>query len=739
MLDLWKLILALLVICGSVFGSGEHSYNGYALPSMGEVRVLVVFAQPDTLCSYCPEAQMYPANWPKGQLPSFAASIIDTSTQLPPKSYISSFFYQASLGNLSVVGDYIPFVVPLRASGIEGRDFKMQHHVFRAIDSISGGGDIETATGIKLSSGYFDIYTANRKLFGKPKPRVPDGYIDLMLIILPCTPGNGYSGSYASFDFGGLNTGGYKGVNSVAVAITSDPLRFPAYHEIAHIFVGHNNMHNGGKSSRPQMPYFHPGRGLLALGAAHNFSASPWDRYRMGWHLPGTEGSITDAYGACADILPSNMMADSITVYLRDFGKYGDACRIKLSSAPLAGTAGWPEHQWLWLTNNQYLNGQFDTIFCPRRGIKADIQIGADNFETFHTDAHYLVPLNRLGSHDFSIRNHNNSCCSIFAESGAENPLTGMQANYLPINYKPGATKLNVSDAFVPESVFIGGQQVSPDSCCPRGRLAYGSVFDVFPEGHKIGIGTNPSSANRPVMRSYGRAVVRNRYSTVYLSGLSVEVGRAVYPDSVDGAVVPVHIRRNDYRISQDRRWCGNIVLPDSLVIGAGAHLRIEWCTSPLRINNPSIKNGGIVFSGPSVAQCPKLSAVVAENGAAISLSEGSVLRLDSLASINLEAGAALSINDSSSLRLRTGSKFFAAEGAVLHLAHLKASISFSCISQLALADGTYISSPAGKLRWESARELIAADENPSGLTGEKVSEWAAAMEIKTRRRRNNP
>ena len=49
--------------------------------------------------------------WNEGELPTYADSIVDVSINGNLKSYISRFYKEASFGNLSIVGDYYPYLV----------------------------------------------------------------------------------------------------------------------------------------------------------------------------------------------------------------------------------------------------------------------------------------------------------------------------------------------------------------------------------------------------------------------------------------------------------------------------------------------------------------------------------------------------------------------------------------------------------------------------------------------------
>jgi hypothetical protein len=76
-----------------------HNHNGWYLPASGTLSVLIVFCEAGN--------QSPSANWPVGQLPLWANQLLDVAPSGNPQGLLTKYFYEASLGQLNVVGDYL--------------------------------------------------------------------------------------------------------------------------------------------------------------------------------------------------------------------------------------------------------------------------------------------------------------------------------------------------------------------------------------------------------------------------------------------------------------------------------------------------------------------------------------------------------------------------------------------------------------------------------------------------------
>lgn len=125
------LIVALLVSLNN-YCQVMYSNNGYLLPPEGGYRVLVVYAQVDYSVGGCPNpGDTYETNgeWPTGGAPYWETSggPYPTSKPLFDVDYItygsgtlSDYYFQASLGENFLLGDYYSISIPCTANGLSG-------------------------------------------------------------------------------------------------------------------------------------------------------------------------------------------------------------------------------------------------------------------------------------------------------------------------------------------------------------------------------------------------------------------------------------------------------------------------------------------------------------------------------------------------------------------------------------------------------------------------------------------
>lgn len=135
-------LILLFIVCTSVVYSQNTKYsrNGSDYSPIGEIRFLVVFADVinDTISDDI-------IGWNEGELPTYAESIVDVSINGNLKSYISRFYKEASFGNLSIVGDYYPYLVEFTRNN---SNFGVTS-VTNYLDNITG--EIVTKNGYHLS------------------------------------------------------------------------------------------------------------------------------------------------------------------------------------------------------------------------------------------------------------------------------------------------------------------------------------------------------------------------------------------------------------------------------------------------------------------------------------------------------------------------------------------------------------------------------------------------------------
>ena len=247
--------------------------------------------------------------------------------------------------------------------------------------------------------------------------------------------------------------------------------------------------------------------------------------------------------------------------------------------------------QWLWLENHQgsARNGSptdrfhwegipgIDCIAPMVPGITATIQVDRDERsgkDIYGGYADYLRPLPANGLYDFEMLGDTISPCPFGGhrtelyrlDERRANPFTGNHELELPLIDRDGNGKLQRGEHFVPYVRLENG--------------VFRSIAQLFgrPEhlfrlsgNHKIGMGTNPCSANALTLVSSGTADTYNGGApndrVIHLNGMSIEI----IAENADGSTT-LHVRTGDTYIDRDPRWCGDSIVLQSLLRRIGTH-----------------------------------------------------------------------------------------------------------------------------------------------------------------------
>jgi|GEM_PF-1844638 len=691
-------ILSLIAIT-SISAKPLHSHNGQKLFPQGTVRVFLVFAEPDTSCNLYNDQRFISGNWKPGTFPDNAASLFDIAFSDSLQGAITQYYAQSSLEKLQIIGDYLPYLVQFPSDKL-GKSFAGDLSVVASVlDTISlFGGDLETKHGYSLENGDFD-------LIGDPKskkPSKPDGRIDLLLVILRCHPTIGSNSGFGSSSRS-MQIKSMRGFNSATLLVSPSLDRQIICHEIAHFFMGSNAFHNGGNGAgSSKLPYRHAGHSVLSSSGSNLNGPNAWDRYRLNWSKRNSRYPISDAYGKNADIDLDSISNDTISIVLRDFLKYGDAARIKI---PYSGhTAECPkcEEQWLWLENYQMLTGGIATNDCLSKGIRANIQIGNESFYRNSTGINYYVPIINRKKYDFDIASTDGAFCKLLATSSQENPLTGRAISDYQNKYEQTTTVFGLEGRqLLPASVTINGKELKEDSCCYQQYPNFGTLYDAFSIGDSITMSTNPTITTLTTQftgktKPANNKAKNNKYSN--LSGLGIYIIDSVPMKNCEGNAIKIIIKKNDYSVSGHNRWCGSIILRDTVKLLPHSSTTLDWGESPVRTENPLKKNGKTVFSSPTTFTCNQSSLVLIEKDATLHLKAGSSFIVDSLATISMKEKSKIVIEDSSSVSTKSGSAFFFAQ---------KASIELLGNATISLLSGTYIQSSASAVAIFSGRKKV--------------------------------
>ena len=657
----------------------QNSENGWYLSPHGTIRVLVLFAE--VVYDKNPEKDPQPngaEHWQKGQLPRWKDDIFDPRPLEVPKAMVTRYYHDISLGQYRVLGDYIDQLFILHESQNPGAAHGAGANG-AVIKEANRATTFRTAHGLRQED--FDLWK-DATAPGLPKvpgPDDPHSYDHVMVILRnsSLTHGQGSTDPGSSgqlFGYESDTQSRFGGMNALPFEILK--------HEYNHLLLGGNNFHSGGGNASTGESYFiclQGGHSMMGAASSALLTCSAWDRDRLGWRTDGASFRINarDRDGAAVDGDLDPMAGDTGVFVLRDFVPSGDALRIRL---PFLPEDVFP--QWLWLENHQGMvrNGsptdrfhweENNTCIAPvDAGIFAMVQVDREVREgknVFGGYADYLRALPANGMFDLALRGdtvitdcpfEGSRSFPFFMDDRWANPLVGNHELELLVYDRNSDGRLERKEHVIPRTRI------------QNGRISADAVFFGRPEhafrmngNRKIGMGTNPGSANMITLvsagtkDSFGDKAPNDR--VVYLNSISVEL----LSMSPDGALA-VRVRNDDTVIDRDVRWCADsIVLPAlkgrngfSLELVAGKRLLLDRSNTPSRIDQPDQDGGKNRFNDPT-----RLSVLP---GATISIGQGSTLELAHKSELHLLAGASLILTDGAKLVVDNGSRIILHAGA---------------------------------------------------------------------------
>lgn len=695
--------------------------NGVCLPASDTVRALIVFAQLDFSTGGCPQdlTDNIDGPWPsdvKGQrlVPADADNFFDFELKKEdsPKAYITKFYYQASLGNYVLLGDYLPYVITIPCNKVTAGNEGLTWIIDSLKKKLPDDSTLYSSHGLPLNA--FDSWTMTAP--GLPKIKEPDGKIDLLYIIwrnnrfIAGTTTKDNAG-YGVHSANGVPFKNMKGVNNVS--------SFNAGHggqhgytitisEHLHAIFGGNNWHTAsgrGVHTFLVAPYSY---GITGQAFATMQMACGWDRWMMNWKNPAKNFLISALNESNEEVNTECLSIDSFpgggTFVLRDFMITSDAIRIKLPHISWS-KKGDVKNQYLWLENRR-MNPQYekylDNECCDNDngkfpygtpGLYAYIQVGKDmksggieinNSDNANPDglASFLFPLTAEGNYDFyyvwdSIQgpksdlpcNWGNRNLPVDVSKSKPNPFTGFSDLF------DFADSNNDGKLYSGDDVQPGLSEVK-DGVIVHNFNSNGDWEDAFcrATGHtKISVSTNPATVplytqatnyeSKSCFLVKGKpASFENR--TIWLNGLSVEI---LEENASGSGEMKIKIRWDDYNITQNVRWCGNIALSPndfdtlkpSLIVGNNKKILLDRGQSPTKISSvEKNKEGRYVFTDTTVFSCLKNSYLLMNPGASIIIDNGSKLIL--------EKGSTLEMTKNNKIILRNGGAFIINEGACL-------------------------------------------------------------------------
>lgn len=649
--------LFLLSLTGYAQPPEMDARNGWTLAPYGHLHVLVIFAEirfDSSFGSLDPTPAAGRQFWKAGEMPSWKDELFDPRPgNAENKGFMTRYFNQASFGKFIVTGDYINRIISVPISGIRDRNNNVvtqepfgSNHYKNAVLGQVNAGKFETGSG--FNSHDFDRWTFSSA--GLKKTDTANGRMDMVMIIWRNlhVKNMGDNSGFASPG----NIGSIMGMESDNYCMFRMSNEIPVTimrHEFSHLLYGGNNFHNadGGVGTRTFLGMV-GGYSNLSTSSHCSEAWNAWDRERMGWKPEQNRFLISARDGKTGEEIPGLLTYGkpvSAIIKLRDFVSYGDAVKIPLPHIP-AGTM----KQYLWLENHQLLEGNIDHTGKMPKGIYAYIQAGKDvmtGMQTFGGDNNYTWPLVPAGNFDFVFPGDPKKDKTIEMISGNENPFTGH--HYLmsvPLDLDGDGRWTN--ELIFPAKVIRDSDTLPTDYFTFERFPVYGTRelgynFDTQTE---ISLSTNPAPV--PVLTCSSGGGPRNYDNRkTWLNGISIRILRF---DEEGSAYL--QIRWNDFEVRKNRRWCGQIVVKDSLIIASGKNILIDQGNS-LQLPLAYEKNeSGFLFSEPSVLE----------------LDSGSVTILDPRSEIRIRTGSSLIVRKGATLILKKRAKLTAEPGSYFQI-----------------------------------------------------------------------
>jgi len=459
-----------------------NSENGYSLPSSGQLRILLIFAEVD--CEDCDQNRnCHPDNvdWRPGQLPDDVDQYIDHSyvEGKYPESVITKFYYEASLGNYLVLGDYFPEIVTVKCSDITGNGTREVIRILNGRKEVLTTANINPATGKRYTLDDFDMWGNEAR--GKIKSNAPNGFVDAVSIVWR---NNKRVGKTCYAGFGMAQILGDQPLQNKKVRIGSS---FNACQsgergmgllmgEYFHAIFGGNNWHTSSGASYHTFLSYVGSFSITGQGNSAAIIACAWDRFHLGWKNPKKEYLISalgpDRKEVNTEMMTINSHPEGGIFILRDFYTVGDAIRIKLPHISWKKN-GDVKNQYLWIENHQLIADTDHSLWIENDckedwspGIYAYIQVGKDvkqgstaqvypNYGTNDLSkpnalASWLFPLSAEGHYDFLYRTDMEqspdpyNCCNWgnrnipkdkYHPGTLENPFTGFSDLFEAMDY----------------------------------------------------------------------------------------------------------------------------------------------------------------------------------------------------------------------------------------------------------------------------------------------------------------
>lgn len=648
----------------------QNSENGWQLTPHGTIQVFVVFVEIDYDVN--PDDDPQPKGsrgWKPGELPDYADDVFDAEVLGRPEGEITRYYDFCSLGNLRVLGDYWNETITVKESEAGRLNLtSIKRQVSNYLENFKSMHAAHGSSVADFDRWQSDARPGEKRVNESDDPHSFDHVMMFLRNYHGLRPNNGSAsgGSFRTVNgFGSDSYSQFNGGNELPGRI----LR----HEFNHMLIGGNNFHCCGGGSPAYTKLFIPGMYGWGLMGAANMSipfCNAWDRYRLGWKQPGKKHLISALNKSGTLELEGDLSTDRLEqqgkYLLRDFATTGDAIRIRL---PYIDSTKF--QQYLWVENHQgsYKNGvEFDRFrhedeegyTALKPGLFMMVQVDKEEKEgksIFGGYSNYLRPVLADGHFDvqwrsdsLKMKGRSWTARVHYKPQTFANPLTGSQdMEAISFNKDPSDSTLEVGDMVNP--IIRVDRDGEPVYYPMFGYEGHSFNLDG---NHKIGLGTNPSSANVLTYVS-GKTVPRkenpHNNEVTHLNGISVEI----LEQRSDGAVL-VEVRFDDTLIEEDVRWCSpKVLLHDipkadiDLELAPKKQLLVDHGETPTRRSNPTMREGKQVFTIPTT--------LILGSDTKTILRRGSELLVDNCSQLVVEPGAELILEKGARIVARGGSE----------------------------------------------------------------------------------
>ncbi|WNJ16035.1 hypothetical protein [Pontibacter sp. G13] len=663
-----KYLLGMLALCipflsvAQRTSAPDYSYFGGVHTPNGNLHILVIFIR-YTDQDLMKGAKSWPNSSELGVLPSFATGdpsdffYSDPSEiGVPPrKQNISDYYWEMSGGKFKITADVYPRQVPIpyeRESG--GNFFSRQKRLNQEAINWIAENDPD------FDWGKYDRRKNNPFYKFDNSQSEPDSILDYVVFMhrSPGATGMGSSGNLEIPNSPYSIKSGHTGIRNYR-----DRKHNWDYftHEFAHNL--HSSPHYMGANSADGDRYY-VNKGWGMMSGWHNpfFTANAWECWWLGWMEP--------------------QQPDSDGIYLlKDFATQHDAIRI-----PIPGT-----QEAIWLENHQ-TESLWDQKFYFNDSTKPHPRVGPglyaytlaapgnerekgrlNPFTRHH--ANLMRVYNGEGNRDYRFTGEEEkdpwgNMFPVFAK-GAANPLAGQNDFQFIRADRNGDGKIQVG--------MVHGNKDGKSGECwevwftrENGENVYsgrttGDLDDPFLPGQTIGL-----SGVMPVLNYPQFSKKSQTLSPTLLNGIQIQVLEQL-PDGT----LKLEIRLHAWKITNEQRWCGNILISDldtvPLTIERKGELTIDLGGTPDRIDlHPETGT----FTNPTRCQLSgkkkwiirKKGKVIVDAFATIELGDQASLLVEKKGTLHLKKGARLMVGPEAKLWIEQGGKLILEEGAeIIH------------------------------------------------------------------------